>query len=53
MSYENVLALQVFACYLKDEESFRLAQSLWKQYGKVTQVSAPPEMDSLPASCRA
>lgn len=53
LSYDDILALQVFACYLKEEESFRLAQSLWSKYGKVVQVSAPPEMDSLPASCRA
>lgn len=53
LAYEDILALQVFACYLKDEESFRLTQSLWKDYGKVIQVSAPAELDALPAPCRA
>jgi len=53
LAYEDILALQVFACYLKDEESFRLAQSHWKDYGKVIQLSAPVEMDAMPAPCRA
>lgn len=53
LSHDDVLALQVFACFLKDEKSFRLVQSLWKDYGKAIQLSAPAEKDVLPASCRA